>query len=441
MESGSELGGALPEVARVRALLFAVPSVRSRVGAGVRSGVAFGVPAAVVVGMGHAQEALFVTLGAFAIMYGDGRAIRTRGMFVFVAGAALLAAALVGAGVGRAVIGFGGAAVVTAVFITVVATMAVALLTGLRAGPPGGLFFALTGSAAMVAAESGVPVGVIAGYAALGWVSALAVTGVSIAVDRWRGASWAKPEVPSVGYRLRRAASPHSHTWTTTARVLVACGVAGGIGVAAGSLRPHWAVISALVILGAGPDRVRGHAKAIHRIAGTIAGLVLFAGLWQLHPSGYVLVVMLAVLMFAIDLFIAGNYALAVTFLTPTAMFAGGAGTLSGSAGPIMRDRFLETLIGVAVAAVALNVVDRHAHRRGLHWTEQRVRTAAAELAAAPAGDPDTDRLRVQLDFELSGYQSAGIDSAHNDSAWIEERWDSHTELVAHGRKLLEHAG
>ncbi|WP_067817284.1 FUSC family protein [Nocardia inohanensis] len=437
MTSESQTHAALPEIARVRGLLFRVPPVRSRVGAGVRSAAAFAVPAALVVGAGHPQEALFVTFGAFAVMYGDGRPIRVRGSMVAIAGLALLVSTTLGAIAGRAMGGGTAAAMVTTVLMTGIAVASVAVIGALRAGPPGPLFFALTASAGMVAAEAGVPIATITGFAALGWISALAVTGISVALDFRRGARWVRPPVPSIGYRLRRAASPHSHASTTTVRVFVACAIAGAAGLAIGSLRPYWAVIAALVILGTGPDRVRGHAKAIHRLAGTCAGLLLFAGLWMLHPSGYGLVAMLTVLMFGIELFIAGNYAIAVTFLTPTALFAGGAGSLSGSAGPMIRDRFLETVIGVIVAAIALNVVDRHAHRRGLHWSERRVRALTTRLATT---DEPGDTLRHSLDFELTGYAMAGIDCAHNDSEWIKERWPEHSALLAHGRKLLEHA-
>ncbi|MEU1206072.1 FUSC family protein [Nocardia sp. NPDC005825] len=428
----------LPALTRVRSLLFARPALWSRSESGVKSAAAFGIPAALAVAAGHPQAALFTTFGAFAVLYGDGRPIRVRGTFVAVAGLAILLTTWLGAWTGHAVAGHDFAPAAMAALLTAVAAVAVWVVTALRSGPPGALFFVLVCSAGMAAAQAGSAAGQIVEFASYGLISALAVTAVSAMVDRLRGADLPGPRVPSVGYRLRRGLSPHSHALTTTARAAAACAAAGAIGVALGSLRPYWAIIAALVILANGPDRVRGHARAIHRFAGTAAGLALFAALYALEPSGYVLVALLASLMFAIELFIVGNYAIAVLFITPTALLTGGAGVLHGSALPMMRDRLIETLIGVAAAAVCLNIVARRAHRRGLRWTADRVRATAAAVEAAGA-----DRVRSlgdSLHFELTGHENAAMDCAHNDPAWVREHWDDHMALIGRGRELVAHA-
>ncbi|WP_162958109.1 FUSC family protein [Nocardia yunnanensis] len=425
----------LPALTRLRSLLFARPALWSRAESGLKSAAAFGIPAALAVAAGHPHEALFATFGAFAVLYGDGRPIRVRTSLVAIAGAALLLATWLGAATGHAVLGRAHAPLVMAALLTAVAALAAWVVTALRSGPPGALFFVLVCSAALAAAHGGAPVGRIVEFACYGVVSALAVTAASVLADRLRGAGWERPAVPSVAYRLRRGLSPHSHALTTTARVVTACGVAGGIGVAIGSLRPYWAIIAAVVILANGPDRVRGHARAIHRFAGTAVGLVLFAGLYALNPSGYMLVALLAALMFAIELFIVGNYAVAVLFITPTALLTGGAGAAHGSTALMMRDRFIETIIGVTVAAVCLNIVARRAHRRGLWWTAERVRATAARLESAGA-DSARD-LADSLNFELTGHLNAGMDCAHNDSAWVRDHWDEHMALVGRGRDLV----
>ncbi|SFW85990.1 FUSC family protein [Amycolatopsis australiensis] len=237
---------------------------------------------------------------------------------------------------------------------------------------------------------------------------------------------------PGVGYRLRRSASLRSHAMVTALRVGVTCVAAGSLSASLGLTRPHWAVLSALVVLQQGTDRVRANVRGLQRFAGTAVGLGLFAALSAFSPAGFALVAAVAALQFCIELFVPRNYAVAVVFITPVALLAGGAAA-TGAIGPVIRDRLAETAVGVALAFLSLYLLAPHAHRRTFHWTEARVRAAARQvLVSAPAMAPRRD-----LQFELEGTTRAAVDSAHNDLAWTRRHWPAHAELVHLGYDLL----
>ncbi len=245
---------------------------------------------------------------------------------------------------------------------------------------------------------------------------------------------------PGVGFRLGRSLSLSSHAAISSMRVAAGCLGAGALSALLGLERPHWAVLSALIVLQTGPDRVRGQVRAIHRFVGTIAGLGLFALIYQLGPTGYALIVLIAALQFCIELFVPRNYALAVVFITPVALIAGGVATTGGPIGPVIRDRLLETVLGVAVAVLALHGVAPRGHRRTFHWMEHRVRAAARDLLDRLRRKPMDARawmLVQHLQFELVGVVRSGIDSAADDPEWTREYWPEHTAVAHYGHDLL----
>lgn len=486
----------LPRVVRSRALLFALPAAGRRWSAGLRAAAAVAIPGAIIVLAGHADVALFVTFGAFAVLYGEGRAYRVRAQVVLAAAALLLLAAGLGATLGAFAAGSKPAIVLG---VTAVAVLAVYAVDALRLGPPGALFFTLVCGGAMVATESGADPLALLLCTALGGVSSALVSMAGVVADRGKpervaveravkavdvflaadqasaearhaagsaiSAAWGavhdaggRPELaatliaahrrfadaaddeaprplplprPSVGYRLRRSATLRSHAMVTALRVGGTCVVAGSLSASLGLTRPHWAILSALVVLQQGTDRVRANVRGLQRFAGTAVGLGVFAVLVRLAPPGLALIATIALLQFCIELFVPRNYAVAVVFITPLALLAGGA-PATGPVGPVIRDRFIETAIGVALAMLSLVLVAPNAHRRTFRWTESRLRAAARTLI-----DDVALHRRRDLQFELEGATRAAIDSAHNDLGWTRRHWPAHAALVHLGYDLL----
>lgn len=510
----------LPQIARARSILFSAPPAGRRWSIGLRAGAAVAIPGALVVAAGYPNAALYVTYGAFAVLYGEGRPYRVRAAVVATAGLALMLVAGVGVVVGTHAPGGIANKAATILALTAVAVPVVYTVDALRLGPPGALFFVLVCGGALGATEWGVAPERILICAGLGAIAAVIVSMVGAAIDRHKpervatqravdavdiyaqpgnatvdarhaagaaiSSAWTalhdaglshrsdSPLVntmldthrrfteiavgnkmvldhlipgdhvlvvrPSIWYRLRRSVRFRSHATITAGRVGIACLGAGVISAAVGLTRPQWAILSALVIVHMGPDRLHGTVRGLHRFAGTVIGLGLFAVLYQLSPTGYTLIAAIATLQFCTELFLPRNYAVAVMFVTPIALLSAGVVTLQGSVTSIVRDRLAETLIGVAVAMASIYLIAPRAHRRTFAFTEARIRKAALALVADARAQPAHDAAYAEardLSFELEGAIRAGVDSAHNEPDWLQSYWPAHAALIHHGYDLV----
>lgn len=516
-----------PNVARPGALLVAFPSVGRRWSAALRAALAFGIPALAAVATGHTQQSLIVTLGAFAVLYGEGKPYRTRWWVVLTAGAALLAAATIGSVVGNVV--FDATApgrvlplVIEVLLITAVAVVGSFVVAAGRLGPPGAFFVVMVCGIAILMGKSGLSPSTVIACTAIGVASAVVVSMAGVVRDRTKpersavaaadravtaylengagterhaagaalwaawgavydagardrepssrlqqsllathrrfaGAASTDPETaddhlaprprrqiplarPTLRYRLRRSLAFDSHAGITATRVGIASLVSGGLCIVLGLGRPDWAVIATVLVLHQGPDRVRGTVRGMHRFLGTVVGLVLYAGLFELSLRGAGLVVVLVMLQFLIEVFVVRNYGVAVSFVTPVALLIGGASS-GASLGTSVRDRLVETTVGAAVGVLALWIVVRRSHRRNVVWTESRVvdvaRRLLAVVAREPVDAPDALRLRRDLQFELVGCASSGIHAAHDERDWAEQRWPAHAEIGQLGYDVL----
>ncbi len=509
-------------------MLFGLPAVGRRWPGGLRSALAFGVPAILAWVLGFHTEALLVVSGSFAVIYGEGRPYRSRWWVVLVAGGALVASVWLGATAGQVALDLGNtgwARMIPVTVLSILALVAVYVIAALRLGPPGAFFFVLVcavssyipsadisavrGAAcaiigvasALVVAMSGVlrdprgPEREAVG-AAVGAIEKYTSSPTASAADRHAAASrlhaaWAavydagaarlasRPVLvqtlfdahltfaaatarstdpdravdsvpdqlplarPGVGYRLRRSLHRDSHAASTAIRVFCAAAAAGSISVALELSRPDWAIMGAVLVLQQGPDRVHGTYRGMQRLGGTLAGVVLFSAVYLSPLSGLAVIVVLMVLQFAIEISVARNYGLAVTFITPLALLMG---TISHPGAPlegIVVDRVVETTVGVALAFAALWLLLPGAFRRALHWSDGRVLRLAAELVTVLRTDtvtaPHTLTLRRDVQFELVGSALAGAEAAHNDRRWAHRVWTLHATVDRLGYELLAH--
>lgn len=510
----------LPQIARARSILFSAPPAGRRWSIGLRAAAAVAIPGTLVVAAGYPNAALYVTYGAFAVLYGEGRPYRVRAAVVATAGIALMLVTAVGVVVGSCAPGGVTNKAATILTLAAIAIPAVYTVDALRLGPPGALFFVLVCGGALGATEWGVaPVRILV-CASLGAGAAVLVSMTGAVIDRQKpervathraveavdvyarpgnatvdarhaagaaiSSAWTalhdaglssrsdSPLVttmldthrrfteisvgnkmvldhlipgdhvlvvrPSIWYRLRRSVRFRSHATITAGRAGIACLGAGVLSAAVGLTRPQWAILSALVIVHMGPDRLHGTVRGLHRFAGTVVGLALFAVLYQLSLTGYALIAAIATLQFCTELFLPRNYAVAVTFVTPIALLSAGVVTLHGSVTSIVRDRLAETLIGVAVAMASIYLVAPHAHRRTFAFTEARIRRAALGLVAAARIQAAHDAAYAHardLSFELEGAIRAGVDSAHDEPEWTQAHWPAHAALIHHGYDLV----
>lgn len=179
-----------------------------------------------------------------------------------------------------------------------------------------------------------------------------------------RGRVWdrgAEREIPPLRGARGRAAGIHA------ARYLTAVGAAGAVGVLSGSGHPHWAMAAAAVPL-AGADMPSSVYRGLHRIVGTLAGLVVVAVKlfpWAFSPlrafpgdEADVLVLLVIVLQFTTELFMTRHYGLAMVSFTPVILLMT---QLAAPSDPrvLVTERAVETMLGALTGILVVVLIRR----------------------------------------------------------------------------------
>ena len=163
-------------------------------------------------------------------------------------------------------------------------------------------------------------------------------------------------------------------------RYASAIAIAGACGLLLGTEHANWAMVSAVVPLAVidkanllDPGIHDVVHRGIHRVLGTLAGLVATALLLAPAPGGAALAALVIVLLFPTELFMMRHYGLALGFFTPLIMLMT---QLAEPSDPLtmLTDRGIDTLIGVA-AGIAMAVLIRRPQR--LSW---RVRSRSTRF-------------------------------------------------------------
>ncbi|MFD5869035.1 FUSC family protein [Corynebacterium sp. NPDC060344] len=257
---------------------------------------------------------------------------------------------------------------------------------------------------------------------------------------------------PSWRYRIMRSAGLRSHAGVAATRVAVASVVVGTASVAMGLTRPDWAIVSAVMVLQKGPDRISGSVRGLHRFLGSIAGVLLFAAVHAVQPGPVGVLLVLMVCQFFAEVFVPRNYALTCVATTPLALLLGD--SLSDPLGETVLSRLAEVAVGCGAAIVVLWVLLPRGAAVVLRTTGRRVLRAAVELEAArdaapgegagtgtgtgaATGADEILQRRRDLQFELHGNQYAAEDAAHDLPEWTARMWPRHLEIQARGYAAL----
>ena len=131
--------------------------------------------------------------------------------------------------------------------------------------------------------------------------------------------------------------------------VVVAVATAGLLSLPLGIHHSYWVIMVAGAVLQASHLSRFSTIRAVHRVLGTVLGVGIFGFIRLAEPGGLWLALVLGLLQFAIEVVVARHYALALTFITPTALTISAAG---GMADPLAlaAERLVDTLLGAAVA-------------------------------------------------------------------------------------------
>ncbi|HIW92308.1 MAG TPA: FUSC family protein [Candidatus Corynebacterium avicola] len=247
---------------------------------------------------------------------------------------------------------------------------------------------------------------------------------------------------PSNRYLIYRSLTLDSHATVTALKIMIASITAGVIGVALGFDRPDWAVVSAMVILQWGPDRRPGTARSIHRLIGSVLGVLLFAVFHLLELDGLSLLVALAACQFVAEIFVVRYYAMTVVAVTPLAMMMGGA--LQQPLGPGVLARIAEVAIAIACSLVVLWFVLRGADaRRAAVQVDNCIQSMGALLGRmmVTRSPEEAQVQRRDLQYELLRERRDAQSAAYNDPRLRlrdEDWWHRHLSVQRTGYDLLD---
>lgn len=330
-------------------------------------------PGLTLVVAGHPEFIIYAAFGSFVGMYGRTEAHRVRLRHQLQAGAVLVAG--VGGGVAMA-----EARVGPVVLVGVVAVFAfgATLLTHRWGLTPQGPFFgifALGAVATLPAGQGGWPAGVLIAAS-----TALLSVGIGFAGRQVRPADSAdagdsgNAEGAADGSGAGPILCSHER-WATcltlhATRYAAAVAAAGVAGTLLGVDHANWAMAAAAVPLAAAhrstslhPTPRRVLDRSLHRIVGTLAGLVVTALLLAAHPSPAWLALVAVAFLFPTELFMSHHYGVALGFFTPLIMAMT---VLAAPAAPLtlVTGRVVDTVLGVAVGAAVAVVVRGRERRR-----------------------------------------------------------------------------
>lgn len=302
----------------------------------LRAGTSVLVPLLVLWTFDRLDWAIYAAFGAFASLYGRNHVHLSRAQMQLSLAVLLTTAVGLGVWVGTSP-ARGWLAVPVA---TVVAGVGAWLSDAEDWHPPGPLFliFAFAACASVPSVAGDIPVALLVAGS-----SALFAMIVGSCGALWR--AWRHPQA-SVRTSWQRPVWRPSTT-RHVVRAIVGVLVSGAIATSIGIGHPYWAMVSAVVPLAARelrPQLVRG----VHRVVGTMLGLLLAGLLLGLDPDGLVLILVVVALQVAAELLVGRNYAVALVAITPLALL------MVHLVAPtptkvLLFDRGVETVIGVVI--------------------------------------------------------------------------------------------
>jgi hypothetical protein len=201
-------------------------------------------------------------------------------------------------------------------------------------------------------------------------------------------------------------------------RTTLGCALAGYASLALGIGRPYWALVTAASLYQANITLTWN--RAVQRVVGNLAGVLLFAALVPVAHLGPLALVLCCLLCsFGAEALIGRNYWLGTICVTPLALlvteFAG-----HQRPGDLITERAVDTLVGALVGfAAAVAVTDRRAGDRVERAliTADRAREHAARLLAGPRPAP------AVLDAARRGLAAALVDLRAAADAAAGEWW------------------
>ncbi|MFC4222394.1 FUSC family protein [Lysinibacter cavernae] len=326
----------------------------------IRAAVAVVVPLAVLCLIGRPEWGPYAVFGSMLSVYGRGIARHARLRMQAETGLGLVLCVVLGV----ALAALGAAPVVNILATAMIAAVASAVADRRRWQPGGPIFFVFGFAVCAWMPATASTIGIAAICAGVSALFALAVGYVGLALPaarRQARAAKAAPQHPA-------AAGPSPAMIALHAGLCgVAAALAGLTSYALGLGFSYWAMVAAVVPVVGGSTAAQ-LLRAGHRVIGTMLGLVIAAGLLFLPLNLVGIVVVIGLLQIGAELTVARNYSAALLFITPLALMMMHL-TRPLPVGEVLRDRAIDTIIGVLVTALLLLAT---------HRLRKRLRAAAA---------------------------------------------------------------
>ncbi|MFC4310900.1 FUSC family protein [Steroidobacter flavus] len=234
---------------------------------------------------------------------------------------------------------------------------------------------------------------------------------------------------PSAGAAILEALLPGSNSMRVIVRVGVAAVLVGALAAIFHFERAYWAVAATVLMLHQGFDWLRMVQRSIERLLGTWIGLLLAGAILVVHPQGLWLVATIMALQFTIEMLVMRNYALAVVFITGSALTIAGGGHPVDSPASYLWARGIDTLMGCAVAIIVFRLIPPRPTTRHIPEQLARVLRAVADttshLAHGEVTVPEARRSRRELQLASFALTHAYEDSlaASRAQRFAAEEW------------------
>ncbi|MCT9821223.1 FUSC family protein [Microbacterium sp. W1N] len=307
----------------------------------LRAAFSLAVPLLVLWALGRLDLSVYASFGAFASLYGRFDPYADRIRMQAAAGVTLLSCMMLGT-----LVSFAGLPDAARVGIVAVIAAIVTLIAHVwRWHPPGGLFavFAAGACASLPATAGSFLVVLVVGGASAAFGVAVS-TVIALARGGWRIA-------PPRGTRHPAAATGVVARGVDVAlTVAIGAALAGLAGLFLIGNHWYWAMVAAVAALGGAELNARV-IRGVQRLLGTVLGIAVAAGLLALHLPPLVTVLVAVLLQAGAELYVSRNYGITMLFVTPLALLMV---ELAVPADPVvlLRDRMLDTVIGVAVGTL-----------------------------------------------------------------------------------------
>jgi uncharacterized membrane protein YccC len=301
------------------------------------------VPGAVLLAVGRPDLLLYAVFGSFAGMYGRAAGPQERLRHQF-HGAGML---VTGVALGVALAATDAPAQALLLAVTGFATLGSLVTDRLRLRP-GGPFFGIFA----LGATASVSPALVAPWIAITLCAGTAVGAMALGLlDRDPAQDDAPP----------RSTGTPAGAVAQAARYALAAAAAGLLGVGLGLDHANWAMTAAAVPLavitpGEPLDLRAVVDRAGHRVAGTLAGLLITAAVLLPEPRPAVLAVVAIALLFPTELFLARHYGVALGFFTPLIMLMTELAAPSDPIGLLVA-RGADTVLGVVAGVLAAALV------------------------------------------------------------------------------------